>query len=213
MEMRSRAKSIDEYIAEFPSETQTALREMRELIASIAPDAVETISYAIPTFDLLGAHLVHFAGYQRHVGFYPTGTGIEAFKDELTGYKTSTGAVQFPLGQPLPTELIRRIVEYRVASVTRDTAAAKRGRKPAAERVASTGKARPAASPVSQSASFLTKLAAPAQRALSLAGVISVQKLASFTESELLKLHGLGPGSIPVLRGALAEAGLSFREE
>jgi len=115
---RSTATSIDEYIAEFPAATQDVLRRMRTLIRASAPDAVETISYAIPTFDLNGRHLVHFAGYDRHVGFYPTASGIAAFKDELTGYKSAKGSVQFPLGQPLPVELIRRIVEFRVAEVT-----------------------------------------------------------------------------------------------
>ncbi len=114
MTNRSTAKSIDEYIAEFPAETQKVLEELRAIIRSSAPDAMETISYAIPTFDLNGKHLVHFAGYARHIGFYPTSSGIEAFKEELKHYKSAAGSVQFPLGQPLPTELIRRIVEFRV---------------------------------------------------------------------------------------------------
>ena len=117
MAMRSTAKTIDDYIAEFPPETRKALDEIRALIRASAPGAVETISYAIPTFDMNGKHLVHFAGYAKHIGFYPTGSGIEAFKEELTGYKSSTGAVQFPLGEPLPVELIRRIVEFRVAAI------------------------------------------------------------------------------------------------
>ena len=75
---RSTATSIDEYIAEFPLGTQKVLEELRALIKASAPDATETISYAIPTFDLNGHHLVHFAGYATHVGFYPTGSGVEA---------------------------------------------------------------------------------------------------------------------------------------
>ena len=113
MATRSTANSIDEYIAEFPPETQKVLEELRALIKASAPDATEKISYAIPTFDLNGRHLVHFAGYAKHIGFYPTGSGIEAFKDELKPYKSAKGSVQFPLGRPLPTELIRRIVEFR----------------------------------------------------------------------------------------------------
>ena len=113
MANRSTANSIDEYIAAFPPETQKALAELRALIKASAPDATETISYAIPTFDLNG-HLVHFAGYERHIGFYPTGRGIEAFKEELKPYKSGKGSVQFPLGRPMPTDLIRRIVEFRV---------------------------------------------------------------------------------------------------
>jgi uncharacterized protein YdhG (YjbR/CyaY superfamily) len=113
MANRSTANSIDEYIAEFPVETQKVLEELRALIKASAPDATETISYAIPTFDLNG-HLVHFAGYKNHIGFYPTGSGVEAFEEELKPYKSGKGSVQFPLGQPLPTDLIRRIVEFRV---------------------------------------------------------------------------------------------------
>ena len=90
------------------------LEELRALIKASAPDATETISYAIPTFDLNGKHLVHFAGYARHVGLYPVPSGLEAFKEDLKPYKSGKGSVQFPLSQPLPTDLIRRIVEFRV---------------------------------------------------------------------------------------------------
>jgi len=121
MANRSTATSIDEYIAEFPAETQRVLDDMRALIRAIAPDATETISYAIPTFDLNGKHLVHFAGYERHVGFYPGSGGIAAFEDELKPYKSAKGSVQFPLGQPLPTDLIRRIVGFRVKENTGKT--------------------------------------------------------------------------------------------
>ena len=115
---RSTANSIDEYIAGFPPETQKVLQEVRVLIKASAPGATETISSAIPTCDLNGRHLVHFAGYEKHVGFYPSGRGVEAFKEELKPYKSGKGSVQFPLGQPLPTDLIRRIVELRVEEAT-----------------------------------------------------------------------------------------------
>jgi len=115
MAKRSTANCTDEYIAGFPPETQTVLAELRALIKACAPGATETISYAIPTFDLNGKHLVHFAGYARHVGFYPIPSGLEAFKEDLAPYKRGKGSVQFPLGQSLPRDLIRRIVEFRVA--------------------------------------------------------------------------------------------------
>jgi uncharacterized protein YdhG (YjbR/CyaY superfamily) len=118
MPARSTASSIDAYIAEFPPETQAALEEMRALIRQTAPDATETISYAIPTFDLNGKHLVHFAGYAKHVGFYPVPSAMTAFADELAPYKRGKGSAQFPLGEPLPKDLIRRVVEFRVAEVT-----------------------------------------------------------------------------------------------
>jgi uncharacterized protein YdhG (YjbR/CyaY superfamily) len=120
---RPTANSIDEYIAEFPDETRELLEEMRTLIRSVAPDATETISYAIPTFDLNGKHLVHFAGFKKHIGFYPVPSGIEAFKDELAPYKSGKGSAQFPLAEPLPADLIRRIVEFRVREITGETSA------------------------------------------------------------------------------------------
>ena len=119
MQERSSAKTIDDYIAEFPPEVQRVLEEMRALIRSVAPDATETISYAIPTFDLNGTHLVHFAGFKKHVGFYPVPSGMEAFAKELSAFKTGKGSVQFPLDKPLPVDLIRRIVEFRVGETVR----------------------------------------------------------------------------------------------
>jgi uncharacterized protein YdhG (YjbR/CyaY superfamily) len=109
------ATSIDDYIAGFPPATRKALEQVRALIRGVAPDATEKISYAIPTFDLNGRHLVHFAGFAKHIGFYPIPSGIEAFKAELAAYKQGRGSVQFPLDKPMPLDLIRRIVEFRVA--------------------------------------------------------------------------------------------------
>jgi len=95
---------------------------MRSLIAGVAPGATETISYAIPTFDLDGRHLVHFAGYAGHIGFYPTPSAIEAFGDEIEPFRSGKGSAQFPLGQQLPADLIRRIVAFRVREVRRSPA-------------------------------------------------------------------------------------------
>ncbi len=106
--------SIDEYIAAFPEETQKILGALRAVIKAAVPEAKEKISYQMPTFDLNG-NLVHFAAFKNHIGFYPTPSGIEAFKQELSGYAGAKGSVQFPIHQPLPLDLIRRIVEYRVA--------------------------------------------------------------------------------------------------
>jgi len=119
MASRPTADSIDEYVAGFPPKTQAVLEEMRALIKASAPAATETISYAIPTFDLNGRHLVHFAGYENHIGFYPVPSGMEAFKEELKPYKQGKGSAQFPLDQPMPADLIRRIVEFRVEENTR----------------------------------------------------------------------------------------------
>ncbi|MBI5870312.1 MAG: DUF1801 domain-containing protein [Actinobacteria bacterium] len=114
MTNRSAAKSTDEYIRDFPPEVQKVLEEMRALIKALAPDATETISYAIPTFDLNGKHLVHFAGFKKHIGFYPEPSAMEEFAEELKTYKSGKGSVQFPLSQPLPKDLIRRIIEFRI---------------------------------------------------------------------------------------------------
>jgi len=114
---RSTAATIDDYVAEFPPETRAVLEEIRALIRAEAPDADETISYAIPTFDLNGTHLCHFAAFKNHVSFFPTGSGADAFADELKAYKGGRGTVQFPYGTPLPADLIRRIVAFRVEQV------------------------------------------------------------------------------------------------
>jgi uncharacterized protein YdhG (YjbR/CyaY superfamily) len=112
------ASTIDEHIAQFPVDTQKKLQQIRELIKSLAPGATETIAYGIPTFRLNG-NLVHFAGYAQHIGFYPGSEAIEVFKQDLTAYKTSKGTIQFPLDQPLPMELIRKIILYRVQKNTK----------------------------------------------------------------------------------------------
>ncbi len=105
--------SIDEYIASFPADIRERLRQMRAVIHEAAPEAQEKISYQMPTFFLHG-NLVHFAAFKNHIGFYPAPRGIEAFKDELAAYEGAKGSVQFPLDQPLPLDLVRRIVQFRV---------------------------------------------------------------------------------------------------
>ncbi len=106
--------TIDEYIATFPKEIQILLEQMRQTIHLAAPQAQEKISYQMPTFFLQG-NLVHFAAFQNHIGFYPAPRGIAAFAQELAPYKGGKGSVQFPLDQPLPLELVSRIVKFRAA--------------------------------------------------------------------------------------------------
>ncbi len=105
--------TVDEYIKLFPEEVQDKLRLLRKLIQEAAPEAKEKISYQMPTYDLEG-NLVHFAAFSKHIGFYPSPEGVEKFMDQLAGYHTSKGAIQFPLTAPLPCELIQEIVHYRV---------------------------------------------------------------------------------------------------
>jgi uncharacterized protein YdhG (YjbR/CyaY superfamily) len=107
------ANTIDEYINDFPDDVKVILHKIRKIISQTAPDAKETINYGIPTFKLEG-NLVHFAGYKNHIGFYPTPSGIEKFKYELSAYENSKGSVKFLLKNPIPYDLIKRIVEYRV---------------------------------------------------------------------------------------------------
>jgi uncharacterized protein YdhG (YjbR/CyaY superfamily) len=112
-ENKNKFTTIDEYILQFPPEVQEILANLRNVIKESAPEAVEKISYQMPTFALHG-NLVHFAAYQKHIGFYPAASGIAAFTDKLLEYKTSKGAVQFPINKPLPYELIREIVRFRI---------------------------------------------------------------------------------------------------
>jgi len=106
-------KTIDEYIAAFPKDVQSIMEKLRKAIKEQAPQATEAISYQMPTFKLNG-NLVHFAAYKKHIGFYPTPSAIEAFTEKLSGYKTSKGAVQFPINKPLPIDLVKEMVTYRV---------------------------------------------------------------------------------------------------
>ena len=110
--------TIDEYIQGFPPDVKAILSELRSAIRQAAPQAVEKISYRIPTFYLNG-NLVHFAAFERHIGFYPGPSGIAHFKKELAKYKSAKGSVQFPLDEPLPLQLIAAIVEFRVSENSR----------------------------------------------------------------------------------------------
>ena len=123
---RIKVTTIDEYIKSFPPKTQKVLEELRRTIRAAAPDAKETINYAIPTFTLNG-NLVHFAAFDKHIGFYPTPSGIAAFKKELAAYEGAKGSVKFALDKPMPLKLVTRIVKYRVAESTKK--AGKKGSK------------------------------------------------------------------------------------
>lgn len=109
--------AIDDYLAPFEGEVRARLDLVRQTIREEVPNAVELLSYAIPTFDLNGHHLIHFAGFKNHLGLYPTPEGITAFEAELAPYKKAKGSIQLPHDQPLPVELLRQIVRSRVADV------------------------------------------------------------------------------------------------
>jgi len=105
--------TIDECISSFPTNVQDILQKLRQTIRDSAPNSTEAISYQIPTFKLNG-NLVHFAAFKNHVGFYPTPSGINEFKEQLSEYEKAKGSVKFPLNKPLPIALIREIVRFRV---------------------------------------------------------------------------------------------------
>lgn len=110
---KKKFESIDEYIHTFPENVRLILEKLRKTIKQVAPNAEETINYNIPTFKLKG-NLVHFAAYKKHIGFYPTPSGIDNFKDKLSAYEVAKGSVRFPLDKPIPYDLVRNIVEFRV---------------------------------------------------------------------------------------------------
>lgn len=174
-------KTIEEYISGHSSDVQAKLRAIRAIVHKNAPEAEEKISYGLPTFALYG-NLIHFGAFKNHIGLYATPSGNKAFKKELSKYKASKGSVQFPLHEPLPLNLIARIVKYRVAENLK--------KKPKSE---------------------LPKMSAPATRALRGAGIQTLKDLSRWTEKDLLKLHGVGPSTIPIVRKALKARGLSLK--
>lgn len=213
--MKAGFADIDAYINSFPESTRKILEDLRSAIKEEAPEAQEAIKYAIPTYVLDG-NLVHFAAYENHVGFYATPSGQTAFEKELSGYKRGKGSVQFPIDQPLPLELIRKIVRFRViensekARLKKEIGRCKNGHQyhkssdcpvcPVCEKNRE------------PSESFLSRLAAPARRALENRGLVTEESVARHTEKEILQLHGMGKSSLPILREALAQQGLSFRD-
>jgi uncharacterized protein YdhG (YjbR/CyaY superfamily) len=112
--MNERYTTIDQYIGSFPEEIRIILEKMRQTVRGAAPQAIETINYQMPTFKLNGKNLVHFAAFKDHIGFYPLPSGISSFQDELAPYAGGKGSVRFPLSKPIPYDLVKKIVKYRV---------------------------------------------------------------------------------------------------
>ncbi len=113
MEEKKKLETIDEYIAEYPAELQVIMQELREFIKKCAPEATERISWGMPTFYIQG-NLVHFAMNKGYIGLYPGESGVSVFIDDLADYTTTKGSIHLPLNKPMPYDLIKRIVEYRV---------------------------------------------------------------------------------------------------
>ncbi|CAN5515364.1 hypothetical protein BH11BAC3_BH11BAC3_24910 [soil metagenome] len=209
-----KSTAIDEYIATFPDSTQKILEKLRSVISKAAPEAEETINYGIPTFALKG-NLVHFAAYKNHIGFYPAPSGIVAFKKELSVYDGAKGSIKFPIDQPLPFDLVTKIVKFRVTENLMKAETKK------ILRTCSKGHQYYKSSdcptcPVCEkdqkpTTGFLSTISAPAKRALEAKGITTLKQLKKFSELEILALHGIGPGSIPKIQAALKEAGLAFK--
>lgn len=117
---------IDDFISAYPQDVQVVLQKICATIKKSAPQAEETIGYGIPTFKLNGKNLVHFSAFKEHIGFYPTPSGIEHFKKELSAYEGAKGSVKFPLNKPIPYSLITKIVQFRVKEVSAQTAPKKK---------------------------------------------------------------------------------------
>jgi len=222
---KPKPSGIDGYIAGFPKDIQIILNKIRDVIRKAAPEAEETIKYGIPTFTLEG-NLVHFAAYKNHLGFYPAPSGIKAFQKELSVYKGSKGTIQFPTNKPLPVNLISKIVKFRVKENI-DKAGIKALLKSKLKfkkslRTCPKGHKyfKNSDCPVcpfcerdkKPKDGFLSLLGAPARRALENKGITTLRKLSNLSEKEILKLHGMGPGSIPKLRSALKSSGLNFNK-
>jgi uncharacterized protein YdhG (YjbR/CyaY superfamily) len=205
---------MDAYIHKFPLETQKKLSQIRAIIKAASPQAEETINYQMPTFQLHG-NLVHFAGYKNHIGFYPAPSAIIKFEKELSSYKNSKGAVQFPLSDPLPEKLIRKMVLFRVKENIEKAKEKSKKVCPQGHTFFKTSDCPNC--PICAEKEKLktgpfTKLSAPAQRALKNVGIIDLKDLTAFTEKEILALHGLGPGSLPLLKAELKAKRLSFKK-
>ncbi|MEO8109217.1 MAG: DUF1801 domain-containing protein [Ginsengibacter sp.] len=177
----TKAANVNEYINSFPKATQKVLEQVRKTIKKAAPAAEESINYAMPAYKLNGKPLVYFAGYENHIGLYATPSGHTAFEEELSKYKQGKGSVQFPLDGPMPLDLITRIVKFRAQGNEE------------------------------KEKNFLSLLSAPARRALENNGIKTLQQLSKHSEKEIMKFHGVGKTTIPVLQKALKEKGLDFQ--
>lgn len=212
--MKTSFTDTESYINNFPDDVQAMLQQLRSAIKEAAPEAQETIKYAMPTYVQDG-NLVHFAAYKSHIGFYATPTGHTTFEKELSPYKSGKGSVQFPISQPLPLELVKEIVRFRVIENK------EKEHKKRTLRTCKNGHQYYKSSdcpvcPVCEKEgvvqdSFLSLLGAPARRALENKGIVNEQALSQFTEKEILQLHGIGKSSLPLLRQALSKQRLSFK--
>ncbi len=193
--MKPNPKTIDEYLAPLSADKRAALQKLRKTSKAALPQAEECISYGLAAFRRHGKPLVAFGASDGHCAFYPmSGNTVEVLKNELKDYKTSKGTIHFQPSKPLPATLVRKLVKARIAENEHKPT---RQRTPAKKKQA----------PGKNEDGLPAGLAAPARRALAAAGYTHLEQLRGASESELLKLHGMGPRAIEQIRTALRGAG------
>jgi uncharacterized protein YdhG (YjbR/CyaY superfamily) len=181
-------KTQSEYINSFPLPVRVMLNEMRRVILEEAPSAEQSISYGMAAFKIKRP-LVYIAGFKNHVSFFPTSSGVEAFRSQLAKYKTSKGTIQFQIGEKLPLSLLRRIVRFRLKETQN-----KMGRASSCDKKAL------AEFDYSSLDDELRTLSKPAQRALLNAGLFKKRTALAKSDEYLLSLHGFGPNALRALR-------------
>lgn len=210
-----KANTIDEFISQFPAKQQKLMQQLRKTILKAAPNAGETISYGIPTFTLHG-NLVHFSAYEHHIGFYPGAAGIANFMDEIAKYKFAKGSVQFPIDEPMPLDLIKRITKFRIQQNTEK--ALKKNLRTCTKGHQYLKSSDCPTCPICEKErapkeGFMSVLSAPARRALENEGIKTLKQLAKYSEAELLALHGIGATTIPKLNAALKNEKLKLKSK
>lgn len=217
--MNTTINDIDRFIAQFPMATQKIMNKVRATIQKAAPEATETISYGIPTFQLHG-NLVHFSAYEHHIGFYPGAAGIAQFQKEIANYKSAKGSVQFPLNAPIPYDLITKITLFRVEQ-NKNKVALKSKKKSHLKTCANghqfTKTSDCPTCPICEAAKkpsdgLLSLLSAPARRALASIHVSTVKQLSTYSETEIKGLHGMGPAAMKILSRELSKEKLTFKK-
>ncbi len=214
------AETVDEYLAAFPAEIRFNLEQIRKIVLEAVPEVRESISFHIPFYRYHGK-LVQFAAYDRHIGFYPGATAIRAFITELAGYKNSKGAIHLPLVGPLPRKLLGEIIRFRVKENQE-----KRDLNSLVQASRSNKKICPSGHEFYKNSDcpvcpeceqlrkpldgFLSKIGAPARRALEAKGILTLAQLSNYTEQEIAVLHGIGRKAMNQFRLALEEKGLTF---
>ncbi len=205
---------VDKYIATFPEEVQYKLEEFRLFLKNLLPHATESINYGIPTYKVAEQNLVHFGGFKSHLGFYPGAAVMEIFETDLSDYKSAKGSVQFPYNKAIPFDVIEKIVHFRLEQnelklKKKSLKTCKNGHQfyktsdyptcPECEK---------ARKPTS---GFMSKLAAPARRALENAGISNLNDLSNYSENEVLAFHGMGKNALEKIKIEMKINNLEFK--